>query len=262
MQRRRKRRATLRRGLVFAGLAAVIILIVVLIQSGGKPKKVVSPAATSTSTTVASTTTTTVKAGTTPCPPASGSKTRKLLFNGPPKDCITPTSVWDATFHTTKGTFVVRMDAAKSYAAVNNFVFLALYRYYDGTFFHRVIPGFMDQGGDPAGTGTGGPQHYPGYAFTGNTPPKSCIAKKDCYATGDIAMANTGAPTSNGSQFFIFVPGGASQLDPNPVYTDFGHVISGLPVVEHINALGTSGQTGTPKVKVFITSITMKKVSG
>ncbi len=107
----------------------------------------------------------------------SGSKTRKLLFNGPPKDCIGKTSVWDATFHTTKGTFVVEMDAAKSYAAVNNFVFLALYRYYDGTFFHRVIPGFMDQGGDPSGLGTGGPQHFPGYTFTGNTPPKSCTAR-------------------------------------------------------------------------------------
>jgi len=252
-----------RRGLVFAAVAAVIILIVVLIQSGGKPKKTVTPPA-STSSTVASTTTTTttLKVGTTVCPPVSGSKTRTLLFNGPPKPCIGRTSVWEATFHTTKGKFVVRMDAAKSYAAVNNFVFLALYRYYDGTFFHRVIPGFMDQGGDPAGTGTGGPQHYPGYEFTGNTPPKSCVAKKDCYATGDIAMANSGAPSSDGSQFFIFVPGGAAQLDPSPVYTDFGHVISGLPVVEHINALGSPGQTGTPKVKVFITKITMKKVSG
>ena len=75
-------------------------------------------------------------------------------------------------------------------------------------------------------------------------------------------MANTGAPTTNGSQFFIFVPGGAAQLDANPVYTDFGHVISGLSVVEAINKIGTPGEAGTPKVKVYITSITLKKVSG
>jgi cyclophilin family peptidyl-prolyl cis-trans isomerase len=152
------------------------------------------------------------------------------------------------------------MDAAKSYAAVNNFVFLALYHYYDGTFFHRVIPGFMDQGGDPAGTGTGGPKHYPGYEFTGNTPPASCSAKKDCYATGDIAMANSNGPNTDGSQFFIIVPGGAAQLSPE--YTDFGHVTSGLSVVEAINALGTPGETGTPKAKVYITSITLQKLSG
>jgi cyclophilin family peptidyl-prolyl cis-trans isomerase len=150
------------------------------------------------------------------------------------------------------------MDAAKSYAAVNNFVFLALYHYYDGTFFHRVIKGFMDQGGDPAGTGSG---RYPGYSFTGNTPPKTCTKKANCYAVGDVALANSGAPSSDGGQFFILVPGGPTQLQP--LYTDFGHVISGMSVVEKINGYGapeSAGEAGKPTVKIYVLNVSVKQV--
>ena len=193
------------------------------------------------------------------CPPAGSSK-RVVLFSKAPPDCIGSTSVWDVTFDTSAGSFVVEMDASKSYAAVNNFVFLAGWHYYDGTFFHRVITGFVVQGGDPAGTGTGGAHHYPGYMYTGNTPPKACATAPTsaCYATGDIAMANTGAPTSNESQFFLVLPGGAKILDTEPNYTDFGHVTSGLGVVEKIGAWGST--SGTPVVKVFLLKVTAVQV--
>jgi cyclophilin family peptidyl-prolyl cis-trans isomerase len=161
--------------------------------------------------------------------------------------------VFDATVKTDVGTFVFRMDTATSPVAVNNFVFLARYHFYDGIIFHRVIPGFVVQGGDPTGTGAGGP----GYSFTGNTPPASCTAKGDCYATGDVALANDKNPTSDGSQFFIVVPGGAGSLQDN--YTLIGKVTSGMNVVNAIAADGSS--SGTPTKTHHMISVTIQPVA-
>jgi cyclophilin family peptidyl-prolyl cis-trans isomerase len=159
------------------------------------------------------------------------------------------------------GTFVIQMNAASSYAAVNNFVFLARYHFFNGIVFHRVIQGFVVQGGDPTGTGSGGP----GYEFTGNTPPASCKAKHDCYPAYSVAMANAGgSPTTDGSQFFIVLPGGSAALDANPVYTEFGQVIKGQAVVERIGADGapaSAGETGTPRVLHRMLSVTITKVA-
>lgn len=189
-----------------------------------------------------------------------GNKERLVLFTKAPPKCIQNSSVWDATFHTSVGPIVVEMDASKSYAAVNSFVFLAQWHYYDGTFFHRVITGFVVQGGDPAGTGDGGPHHYPGYSYTGNTPPHSCTTKPTaaCYQPGDLAMANTGAPSSNGSQFFFVLAGGQKTLDTEPNYTDFGHVVKGTKALDQIGAWGS--QAGTPVVTVYILSLTVSEV--
>ena len=139
------------------------------------------------------------------------------------------------------------MNAAKSLAAVNNFVFLARYRYYDGVIFQRVIPGFVVQGGDPTGTGSGGP----GYEFTGNTPAKSCSTQGNCYPIGSVAMANTGSPTTNGSQFFIVVGKSGEALPPN--YTLFGKVTSGMNVVQKIASEGNSNPNanGMPPKKTY-----------
>lgn len=269
--KRIKRRRTLRRGLWLLALVAGIVGVVLLISSGSSKKQ----SATSKSTTTTSTSTTFPPPSTTPltttavkaaCPTAHETE-RIVLFktasksSGPPR-CISPTSVWDATFETSVGSFVVRMPAAQSYAAVNNFVFLARWNYYDGTFFHRVIEGFVVQGGDPSGTGSGGPHHFPGYSFTGNTPPKSCQAKKDCYPLGSLAMANTGSPTTNGSQFFV-VTGSAGESLP-PHYTLFGHVTKGMKVVDKIDSYGApaSSSTGTPKVRVYLLKVMVSKVKG
>ncbi len=264
LQRRQKRRRSIRRGASMAVIAAAIVGIVIALSSGTPAKKHHEAAASTTTTStfpVPSTQPLTTTAVVPTCPPAGEAK-RVVLFKAAPPHCIAPSSVWNATFDTSVGSFVVRMDAAKSYAAVNNFVFLAGWNYYNGTFFHRVIKGFMDQGGDPAGTGTGGPLHFPGYEFTGNTPPKSCIAKKDCYPAGSVAMANTGTPSTNGSQFFVVVGSGGLDINSNPVYTVFGQVASGMSVVDKINSYGApaSNNTGTPTVRVYLLKVTVKQV--
>ncbi|MHB1986392.1 MAG: peptidylprolyl isomerase [Acidimicrobiales bacterium] len=259
LQKAKARRRQVRRGLSLVVLILVVILLVVLIGSSSSKKlKTASPSpkTTTTTTTVAAVT------GSVPTCPSAKETTRIIVFTKAPPDCIAKTSVWDATFDTSLGKFVVEMNAATSYAAVNNFVFLARWNYYAGTFFHRIIPGFVVQGGDPTGTGTGGPHHDPGYQFTGNFPPLSCKTKPVaalCYEPGDFVMANSNPSpqvqnaSTDGSQFFIVLPGGQTQLNTEPTYTLFGKVISGMAVVDKIGSDGTS--SGTPKVKVYVLSV-------
>ncbi len=274
----RKRRTALRRGIGIVVLGAVIVLVVILVSGNSKKSATTSTTTTSTTTAASTAPTTqplTTKAVTPTCPPASGSTTRVVLFTAAPPHCIPATSVWDATFKTTVGDIVVKMDAAKSYAAVNNFVFLARYQYFNGTFFHRVIPGFVVQGGDPAGTGTGIPAGssstvpFPGYRFTGNFPPESCTTTPTgpgCYVPGDLVLANGNSnpkvqnASTNGSQFFFVLPGGQTTLNTEPTYTLFGSVTSGMSVVEKIGSYGTS--SGPPTVKVYVDSVTVKQLSG
>jgi len=136
----------------------------------------------------------------------------------------------------------IALDPVTAPKTVNNFVFLARYHYFDGIFFHRVIPGFMLQGGDPRGTGTGGP----GYEFEDELP------RPGRYEIGSLAMANAG-PNTNGSQFFVI--SGPSGVSLPPKYSLFGKVISGLDVVATIDALGTS--SGKPEERVTIVSMTI-----
>ncbi len=116
---------------------------------------------------------------------------------------IDPAKSYQAIFHTSRGDFTVDLFAQQAPITVNNFVFLARDGFYDGTTFHRVIKGFMAQGGDPTGTGTGGP----GYQW--NDEPSALALKHD--GAGSLSMANAGRNT-NGSQFFItFGPDAAPQ---------------------------------------------------
>jgi cyclophilin family peptidyl-prolyl cis-trans isomerase len=279
IQKQRKRRSTMRRGgTLGAILAGVVLVIVLILVSGGHHTAAVKSTTTSSSSTTTTSTvappstlplTTTAVAPT--CAPKGETK-RVVLFTKAPPDCIGTTSVWDATFDTSLGNVVVQMKAADSYAAVNNFVFLTQWNYYNGTFFHRVVPGFVVQGGDPAGTGTGIPAGskqtvgFPGYTFTGSFPPESCTktVTAACYQPGDFVMANSNSNASvqnastDASQFFFVLPGGQTQLNTEPTYTIFGKVISGMTVVEKIGADGAS--TGTPKVKVYLLKVTLKQV--
>ena len=118
----------------------------------------------------------------------------------------------------TGGEFVMQLYPDKAPVAVNSFVFLANQGYFNGVTFHRVLSGFMAQGGDPTGTGTGGP----GYTFANEA--NDLTFDK----AGVVAMANTGQPDSNGSQFFITL---APQAYLNGGYTIFGQVTSGMDVV-------------------------------
>ena len=112
-------------------------------------------------------------------------------FNKPPPMTIDPAKKYTATMETSCGKITIDLDAKAAPKTVNNFVFLAKQKYYDGLTFHRVVKDFVIQGGDPKGTGSGGP----GYEFEDELPP-------DGYKIGSLAMANSGANT-NGSQFFI-----------------------------------------------------------
>ena len=141
-----------------------------------------------------------------------------MQFNAPPAMSIDVKKQYFATVKMAKGgQFVIQLYPDKSPITVNSFVFLATKGFFDGTSFHRVLEGFMAQGGDPTGTGGGGP----GYSFINE--------KNDLLfdKAGVVAMANAG-PNTNGSQFFImFGPYGLSESD----YTIFGQVISGMDVV-------------------------------
>jgi cyclophilin family peptidyl-prolyl cis-trans isomerase len=130
---------------------------------------------------------------------------------------------------------------------VNNFVFLARDGFYDGVIFHRVIPGFMIQGGDPTGTGSGGP----GYNFADE--PATNI-----YQIGTLAMANAG-PNTNGSQFFICEGQSCTSLPPK--YTVFGKVSTGQNIVTAIanvpRTIGSDGAQSKPATPVVISTITI-----
>jgi peptidylprolyl isomerase len=134
---------------------------------------------------------------------------------------IATDSVYLANMHTSKGNIVIRLNPAQAPITVNNFVFLARAGFYNGLRFHRVIPRFVIQGGDPRGTGQGGP----GYTFQDELPPAGS------YRIGSVAMANAG-PDTNGSQFFIIT--GPQGVGLPPSYSLFGRVISGMSVARKI----------------------------
>lgn len=196
-----------------------------------------------------STTAPTGKVGAADCPAPDGSSERKTEFDGEPKMCIDEAKKYTATMKTSKGTIVMELDPAKAPKTVNNFVFLSRYHFYDGLTFHRVVPGFVIQGGDPEGTGSGGP----GYKFADELP------KPEDYKEGGVAMANSG-PDTNGSQFFILESDAAGANLVKAVggkanYSLFGQVTQGMEVVKAIIALGSGD--GPPSEKVTIESVTI-----
>ncbi len=141
-----------------------------------------------------------------------------LQWQSEPEMQLDPTKNYQATLHTSKGDIIIDLYAKNVPHTVNNFVFLARQGFYDGTIFHRVIPDFMAQGGDPTGTGRGGP----GYKFRDEFDPKLRHDKP-----GVLSMANAG-PNTNGSQFFItHVP--TPWLDGK--HAVFGQVVGGLDVL-------------------------------
>lgn len=175
-------------------------------------------------------------------PNPDGTSPRATAFDGPPPMLVDAAKRYTATMTTSKGTLTIALDPIAAPVTTNNFVFLARWHYFDGIAFHRVIPGFVLQGGDPTGTGTGGP----GYRFEDELP------KPGRYELGSLAMANAG-PDTNGSQFFVI--SGPDGMALPPKYSLFGKVISGLETVATIDALGTPG--GKPKEDVTIVKVTI-----
>lgn len=140
---------------------------------------------------------------------------------------ISTSKTYTADVVTTAGRFTLSLDAKSAPHTVNNFVFLARQHFYDCVTFHRVIPGFVVQGGDPLGNGTGGP----GYSFADELPTKH-------YPLYSLAMANSVSPNTNGSQFFIVTGSSGQSLPLN--YSLFGQVIAGQSVVQTINDSGNA----------------------
>jgi cyclophilin family peptidyl-prolyl cis-trans isomerase len=176
-------------------------------------------------------------------PPFDGSAPKRQRFSGPPPMGIDPSKRYTATLHTSLGEIVIALDALKAPKTVNNFVFLALNHFYDGVIFHRIINGFMCQGGDPTGTGRGGP----GYQFEDELP------KPREYQIGSVAMANAG-PNTNGSQFFMV--SGPAGVGLPPLYSLFGQIVKGLDVLDTMQQVPT-GPNDRPLEDVVIHSVTI-----
>lgn len=160
-----------------------------------------------------------------------------------PASKLAPGKSYEVTFTTNCGSFTIRLDQKTSPATAASFASLARKGFFDNTVFHRIVPGFVIQGGDPTGSGQGGP----GYSTT-DVPPQNTM-----YSRGVVAMAKTGQepPGTAGSQFYV-VTGSDAGLPPE--YALLGKVTTGLGVTQRIGKLGDpqSGDTGTPLQPVVV----------
>ena len=169
------------------------------------------------------------------------------VYKSVPEMNIDTTKNYTAVLNTSLGNITIEFFTTDAPLTVNNFINLAKDGYYDDVIFHRVISGFMIQGGDPSGTGHGDMGKYPGYQFEDE------LNNQIPYEKGIVAMANAG-PNTNGSQFFIM------HVDyPLPYqYTIFGKVTDGIDVVDKIASVETS-QGDRPVSDIIINSIEIKE---
>jgi cyclophilin family peptidyl-prolyl cis-trans isomerase len=240
LARDQRNRSIRRRVLTWGGLIALFVVAAVVISMafGGDDDPEVDASGTTSPPTTA--------ADPLPCPPADGSASPTQEFPAPPPMCIDPAKTYTAEIVTNEGPVTVELDAQAAPNAVNSFVYLARYHFFDGVPCHRIISGFVVQCGDPTGSGSGGP----GYEFDDELP-------SEPYAIGDLAMANSG-PNTNGSQFFIITgeQGAALPLD----YTRFGRVTAGMDstVVALDAAADPNATNGVPTAEpIALESVTI-----
>jgi peptidyl-prolyl cis-trans isomerase B (cyclophilin B) len=222
------------------GAAALTLLALAALAGCGGGDEKTTPAARKPSTTAQ-------RAGTecrrvsTPQPKPNGGERR-------PHARLAPGATYDVRLQTNCGSFTIRVDQRRSPATAASFVSLAHRGFFDHTTFHRIVPGFVIQGGDPTGTGTGGP----GYS-TRDVPSQATT-----YTKGVVAMAKTGSEPAGtaGSQFYV-VTGADAGLQPD--YAVLGRVVRGLGVTDRIDKLGdpSSGEAGTPLQPVVISRATV-----
>jgi len=235
-QRKRTQKLATRAAIFIAVVVGVALIISV---SGG------SKSSSTASTTVDTAATASVAGraitGDTPCPAVDGSEARASTFEKAPSNCLDAGKTYTAIVTTNMGEFSIVLDQKTAPLAVNSFVTLARYKYFDSTVCHRAITDFVVQCGDPTATGSGGP----GYSFADELP------QAGAYKIGSIAMANAGANT-NGSQFFIITGSQGTALPPN--YTLFGQVTDGLDTtVPALNAASNPdpAANGVPPLKTI-----------
>jgi peptidyl-prolyl cis-trans isomerase B (cyclophilin B) len=180
------------------------------------------------------------------CKQVEAPKPKRISFPAAPKQIIEAGENLTAVVETSCGIFDIALDSQRAPKTVNSFVVLSQRGFYDGLSFHRVAPGFVIQGGDPLGTGTGGP----GYSVD-EKPPANLA-----YTKGVVAMAKSSAepPGRSGSQFFVVL---APDAGLPPEYALVGRVDSGMDVVERIGKLGTPEEK--PKQTVLIEKISIEK---
>jgi peptidyl-prolyl cis-trans isomerase B (cyclophilin B) len=217
-----------------AGLGIAVALAAVLAGCGGSSTKSSTPPPPPTSQSTSGSGCPQVSA------PAPRTESRK-----PPGKPLDASKTWTATVETSCGSFTIKLDAKGSPNTASSFASLARSGFYDNTTFHRIVPGFVIQGGDPTATGGGGP----GYSVV-DKPPASTS-----YPKGVVAMAKTQTEPAgtSGSQFFV-VTGDASFLTPD--YAVLGTVVDGMPVVDKIGKLGDA-QTEQPTQPVVVKHITI-----
>ena len=223
-----------RRWIILAGFAlvAAIVVAAVLIGNNGGDDNGGSGAET------------TSAASENGCRDVEAPEPKQVSFEEP-EEVLAAGAEATAVVKTSCGTFEIALDTKRAPATANSFAFLAEEGFYDGLTFHRIVPGFVIQGGDPEGTGTGGP----GYSVDEDVP------RNLAYTKGTVAMAKSSAdpPGRSGSQFYV-VTGADAGLPPE--YALVGRVSEGLGVVERIEGVETEGET--PVQPVVIESVTVE----
>jgi peptidyl-prolyl cis-trans isomerase B (cyclophilin B) len=235
-EKRRKRNRAIRNGaIVLVLVVGLAVLFSVINNKDNSSSKAASATKNGCSTTV---------------PP----KPTTTTLSAAPAMTIDPAKTYTAVMKTSCGDITMTLDSAEAPKTVNSFVTLAKSGFYDGTLFHRIVTDFVDQGGDPTGTGSGGP----GYQLPDEPPANG-------YKAGSVAMANAGSGTT-GSQFFLVVSdSGAQQLGTTPPYkySALGTMdAAGLKVAQKINKLGSSDSAGTPTQKVYVLSVDITESAG
>jgi cyclophilin family peptidyl-prolyl cis-trans isomerase len=241
----KKKQSTIRFA-VLIGLAIGLAVLAAALFSGDDGKKTAATDQSSSTTATSGETTTTAVNPALAAIQCNDTKPpdnpNRPTFTSPPPMTIDPAKKYTATIDTSCGKITVDLDAKAAPKTVNNFVFLADKKFYDGLTWHRVVKDFVIQGGDPEGTGSGGP----GYKFEDELP-------QDGYKLGSLAMANSG-PSTNGSQFFIVTGAEGTQLQNN--YSRFGMVTGGLDVAQKLESFADPQQK--PTRPIYILSITIK----
>jgi peptidyl-prolyl cis-trans isomerase B (cyclophilin B) len=212
---------------VFAAIAVAVVAAILISRGGGSAEA--TTAATSTGG----------------CKKVAAPPPKKVKLKAP-KQTVKPGEELTAVVQTSCGTFEIALDTKRAPKTTNSFAYLAEQGFYDDLTFHRIVPGFVIQGGDPLGDGTGGP----GYSVEEKPPPNLS------YTKGTVAMAKTSAepPGTSGSQFYVVT---APDAGLSPEYALVGKVSSGYSVVKRIEEQG--GADEKPKQTVLIEKVTIEK---
>jgi len=249
--RQAKKKQSAIRLAVVAGLAVILAVLAAALFAGGDDKENTAAGDSTTTSSGPSTTTTTVDPAVLAKVQCNDTKPpenpNRPTFTEPPPMTIDTAKNYTATIETSCGTITADLDPKAAPKTVNSFVFLADKKYFDGLTFHRVVKDFVIQGGDPQGTGQGGP----GYEFEDELPP-------DGYKIGSLAMANSG-PNTNGSQFFIVTGNEGAQLPSK--YNRFGIVTGGIEVAQKLETFAQDppDPNGKPSRPLYIFSVTIKE---